>query len=124
MKDLVDIYFPRASKIRVVLDNLNTHTPAALYEVFPPQEARRILDYLEFHYTPKHGSWLNQVEIEISVLSRQCLERRLSDLETLHQEIPAWEKQRNQQKAKIDWRFAASDARIKFQRLYPSLNLS
>lgn len=93
MKDLVDIYFPRASKLRVVLDNLNTHTPAALYEVFPPQEARRILDCLEFHYTPKHGSWLNQVEIEISVLSRQCLERRLSDLETLHQEIQAWEKQ-------------------------------
>jgi hypothetical protein len=124
MKDLVDVYFPRAYKIRVVLDNLNTHTPAALYEAFPPQEARRILECLEFHYTPKHGSWLNQVEIEISVLSRQCLERRIPDLETLRQEIQAWEKERNQQKSKIDWRFAASDARVKFQRLYPSLHLS
>jgi hypothetical protein len=124
MKDLVDVYFPRAYKIRVVLDNLNTHTPAALYETFPAQEARRILDCLEFHYTPKHGSWLNQVEIEISVLSRQCLERRIPDLETLRQEIQAWEKQRNHQKAKIDWRFAASDARVKFQRFYPALNLS
>lgn len=120
MKDLVDVYFPRASKIRVVLDNLNTHTPAALYEVFPPGEARRILDRLEFHYTPKHGSWLNPVEIEISVLSRQCLERRIPNLETLLPEIEAWEKQRNQQKAKIDWRFAASDARVKFHRFYPS----
>lgn len=106
MKDLVDVYFPRASKIRVVLDNLNTHTPAALYETFPPNEARRILESLEFDYTPKHGSWLNQVEIEISVLSRQCLERRIPDLETLHQEIQAWEEERNQQKAKTDWRFA------------------
>lgn len=124
MKDLVDVYFPQADKIRVVLDNLNTHTPAALYETFPPQEARRILSFLEFHYTPKHGSWLNQVEIEISVLSRQCLDRRIPDLETLRREIQAWEKQRNQQKAKIDWRFTASNARVKFQRLYTSLNLS
>jgi hypothetical protein len=124
MKDLVDVYFPTAQKIRVALDNLNTHTPAALYETFPPQESRRILECLEFHYTPKHGSWLNQVEIEISVLSRQCLERRIPDIETLRQEIQAWEKERNQQKAKIDWRFAASDARVKFQRLYPSISLS
>lgn len=124
MKDLVDIYFPRAHKIRVVLDNLNTHTPAALSETFRPFEARRILDCLEFHYTPKHGSWLNQVEIEISVLSRQCLDRRIPDVETLRQEIKAWEKERNQQKAKIDWRFAAKDARVKFQRMYPPLALS
>ncbi len=124
MKALVDIYFPRAEKIRVVLDNLNTHTPAALYETFPPSEARRILDQLEFHYTPKHASWLNQVEIEISVLSRQCLKRRIADAETLRQEINAWEQQRNQQKVKIDWRFAASDARVKFQRFYPDLHLS
>jgi hypothetical protein len=124
MKDLVDVYFPRASKIRVVLDNLNTHTPVALYETFPPQEARRILDSLEFHYTPKHGSWLNQVEIEISVLSCQCLERRIPAIKALLPEIQAWEKQRNQQKAKIDWRFVAQDARVKFQRLYPSLDLS
>lgn len=99
MKDLVDIYFPKASKIRVVLDNLNTHTPAALYEVFPPQEARRILDCLEFHYTPKHGSWLNQVEIEISVLSRQCLERRIPDVESLRIEIEARSQQRSAAKS-------------------------
>jgi hypothetical protein len=124
MKDLVDVYFPRASKIRVVLDNLNTQTLAALSETFPPQEARRILECLKFHYTPKHGSWLNQVEIEISVLSRQCLERRIPDIETLRQEIQPWEEERNQQKAKIDWRFAALDARVKFQRLSPDLDLS
>lgn len=121
---MVDVHFPRAYKIRVVLDNLNTHTPAALYETFPPTEARRILHRLEFHYTPKHGSWLNQVEIEISVLSRQCLERRLPDVETLRREIQAWEQQRNQQQAKIEWRFAATDARRKFQHSYPSVNLS
>lgn len=124
MEALVDIHFPRAYKIRVVLDNLNTHTPAALYETFLPQKARRILERLEFHYTPKHGSWLNQVEIEISVLSRQCLERRIPNIETLRQEIAAWQQQRNQQKAKIDWRFAASDARAKFHRSYPPLCLS
>lgn len=124
MKALVDTHFPRAEKIRVVLDNLNTHTPAALYETFSPIAARRILDRLEFHYTPKHGSWLNQVEIEISVLSRQCLERRIADIEILRQEIEAWEEQRNYQKVKIDWRFAASDARVKFQRFYPDLDLS
>lgn len=124
MKALVDVYFPSSDKIRVVLDNLNIHTPSALYETFCPSEARGILDRLEFHYTPKHGSWLNQVEIEISVLSRQCLSRRIPDLEILHREIKAWEQQRNQQKAKIDWRFAARDARVKFHRSYPPLSLS
>lgn len=124
MKALVDIHFPRAYKIRVILDNLNTHTPAALYATFPPSEASRILECLEFHYTPKHGSWLNQVEIEISVLSRQCLERRIPDVQALCQEIAAWQQQRNQQKAKIDWRFAAIDARVKFHRSYPPLSLS
>lgn len=124
MKALVDVYFPISYKIRVVLDNLNTHTPAALYETFPPQEARRILERLEFHYTPKHGSWLNQVEIEISVLSRQCLERRIPDVDTLRQEIKSWEQERNGQKAKVDWRFAASGARVKLGRLYPSITLS
>lgn len=93
-------------------------------ETFLPQKARRILERLEFHYTPKHGSWLNQVEIEISVLSRQCLERRIPNVETLCQEIAAWQQQRNQRKAKIDWRFAASDARVKFHRSYPALSLS
>ncbi len=124
MKAMVDVHFPRAYKIRVVLDNLNTHNPAALYATFSPAEARRILERLEFHYTPKHGSWLNQVEIEISVLSRQCLERRIPDVETLRQEIAAWQQQRNQQKSKIDWRFAAIDARGKFQRSYPPISLS
>lgn len=114
MKALVDVHFPRAYKIRVVTGDLNTHTPAALYETFPPNQARRILEYLEFHYTPKHGSWLNQVEIEISVLSRQCLERRIPDVETLRQAATSWQQQRNQRNAKIDWRFAARDARVKF----------
>jgi hypothetical protein len=120
MKDLVDIHFPDAEVIRVVLDNLNTHTPAALYQVFEPAEARRIVRKLEFHYTPKHGSWLNMAEIELSVLSRQCLDRRLPDTDTLSREIVAWEAQRNVDQVTIHWRFTAQDARIKLQRLYPS----
>jgi transposase len=101
MKSLVDVHFPLAEIIRVVIDNLNIHTPAALYETFEAKEARRILKKLEFHYTPKHGSWLNQVEIELSVLSRQCLERRIPDQETLKQEITAWEESRNQARATV-----------------------
>jgi len=120
MKDLVDIHFPDAEVIRVVLDNLNTHTPAALYQAFEPTEARRIVRKLEFHYTPKHGSWLNMAEIELSVLSRQCLDRRLPDTDTLSREIVAWEAQRNADQVTIHWRFTAQDARIKLQRLYPS----
>lgn len=119
MQHLVDDHHPQAEVIRLVVDNLNIHNPAALYEVFPAPEARRILAKLEFHYTPKHASWLNQVEIEISVLSRQCLERRLPDQQRLTCEIAAWENQRNAQKAKIDWRFSAADARVKLQRSYP-----
>ena len=120
MKSLVDVHFPLAESIRVVIDNLNIHTPAALYETFEAKEARRILKNLEFHYTPKHGSWLNQVEIELSVLSRQCLERRIPDQETLKQEITAWEESRNQARATVAWRFTTTDARAKLQRLYPS----
>jgi transposase len=103
MKSLVDVHFPLAKIIRVVIDNLNIHTPAALYETFEAKEARRILKKLEFHYTPKHGSWLNQVEIELSVLSRQCLERRIPNKETLKQEIAAWEESRNQARATVAW---------------------
>jgi transposase len=120
MKSLVDVHFPLAKIIRVVIDNLNIHTPAALYETFEAKEARRILKKLEFHFTPKHGSWLNQVEIELSVLSRQCLERRIPDKETLKQEIAAWEESRNQARATVAWRFTTTDARAKLQRLYPS----
>lgn len=119
MQRLVDDHHPEAELIRLVVDNLNIHNPAALYEVFPTSEARRLLAKLEFHYTPKHASWLNQVEIEISVLSRQCLEPRIPDQATLTHEIAVWEEQRNAQKAKIDWRFSAADARVKLQRSYP-----
>lgn len=119
MKNLVDVCYRDADVIRLVVDNLNIHTPSALYEVFPPEEARRIIQKLEFHYTPKHASWLNQVEIELSVLSRQCLERRIPNAETLTSEITAWEKQRNQQKASVYWCFQTKDARRKMQRLYP-----
>jgi hypothetical protein len=121
MRDLVDVHFPEAKRIRVVEDNLNTHTPAALYEALPPAEAKRILDRLEFHYTPKHGSWLNMAEIELSVLNGQCLDRRIADTATLEQEVAAWEKTRNQRRATVNWRFTSADARIKLKRLYPSL---
>jgi hypothetical protein len=120
MKDLVDTHFPDAEVIRVVLDNLNTHSPAALYEAFEPQEARRIVQKLEFHYTPKHGSWLNMAEIEISVLDRQCLDRRLADVPTVRSEVLAWEALRNDHHATVDWRFTTTKARSKMQYLYPS----
>ncbi len=120
MKELVDVHFPGAEVIRVVLDNLNTHSPAALYEVFEPQEARRIVRKLEFHYTPKHGSWLNMAEIEISVVDRQCLDRRLAEVPIVRSEVVAWETLRNDQRATVDWRFTTSKARSKMQYLYPS----
>jgi len=120
MKDLVDLHFPDAEVIRVVQDNLNTHTPWALYEVFAPEEAKRILDRLEFHYTPKHASWLNMAEIEIGVLNTQCLDRRIGDETTLRQEVAAWEEDRNAAKATVDWRFTTTNARVKLERLYPS----
>jgi len=124
MKDLVDVFFPDADVIRVVQDNLNTHTPAALYEAFEPSEAKRILNRLEFHYTPKHGSWLDMAEIEIGILSRQCLDRRIPDEDTLRREIAAWEASRNEQRATIEWRFTSSDARVKLNRLYPDISES
>src|SRR4029079_3784430 len=120
MRDLTDIHYPDAALIRVVQDNLSTHTAGALYEAFPAPEAHRILQRLEFHYTPKHASWLNMAEIEISVLNGQCLDRRIPDQETLVQEIAAWEQTRNEQQATIDWRFSLEDAREKMKRLYPS----
>jgi len=121
MKYLVDERHPQAKKIRVVQDNLNTHVKASLYKAFAPAEARRLLDKLEFHYTPKHGSWLNMAEIELSVLSRQCLDRRISDKDMLTEEVAAWEKRRNQNSSPVDWRFTTEDARIKLKRLYPSI---
>jgi hypothetical protein len=122
MQWLVDERYPEAEVVRVTLDNLNTHKPASLYEAFPPAEARRIARKLELHYTPKHGSWLNMAEIELSVLQQQCLDRRIPDEETLKGEIAAWEAQRNAEQATIDWRFSVTDARKKLKRLYPSLS--
>jgi transposase len=124
MRELVDVDFPDAAQVVVVQDNLNTHTPAALYSAFEPAEAKRIWDRLEFHYTPKHGSWLNMAEIELSVLSRQCLKRRIPDQPTLIQETAAWEARRNTAGATVDWRFTTADARIKLKKLYPVLKLS
>jgi len=121
MQWLVDIGYPEATGIRVVLDNLNTHKIASLYDAFEPGEARRIARKLELHYTPKHGSWLNMAEIELSVLQHQCLDRRIPDAVTLTREIAAWEYQRNTEQATINWRFSVSDARNKLKRLYPSL---
>jgi hypothetical protein len=124
MRYLVDDVFPEADKVVLVLDNLNTHTPASLYEAFEPAEAKRIGDRLEFHYTPKHGSWLNMVEIEIGVLAEQCLADRIPDEQTLCREIAAWELTRNQQRATINWHFTTIDARNKLKRLYPVLSKS
>jgi transposase len=121
MYDLVYVHFPQAERCVVVEDQLNTHDPASLYEVFEPAEAKRILDRLEFHFTPKHGSWLNMAEIELSVLSRQCLDGYISDPLTLAQEIWAWETERNSTGATVDWRFTTADARIKLKKLYPTI---
>jgi len=121
MRDLADVHYPNADRIRVVMDNLSTHKAKNLYEVFAPDEARRILRRLEFHYTPKHASWLNMVEIEISVLSSQCLDRRIPDRETLAAEIAAWERKRNATGARVRWMFNVNDARRKMGRAYPSV---
>jgi DDE superfamily endonuclease len=119
MKELVDVHFPEADVISVVLDTLNTHTPAALYTTFRPAEACRILRKLDFHYTPKHGSWLNMAEIELAVLSTQCLAPRLGDQATVHRTIAAWEQDRNAAHATVNWRFTTAKARRKLKRLYP-----
>ena len=122
IKELCDVIHPDAHKIVLVMDNLNTHAPASLYETFEPAEARRLLERLEIHYTPKHGSWLNMAEIELAIVSRQCLDRRIPDIETLKTEIEAWSALRLNQSGKVHWRFAAPDARIKLARLYPVIS--
>lgn len=120
IKDLVDVHYPDAERVVLVMDNLNTHSPASLYVAFPPAEAKRIADKLEIHPTPKHGSWLNMAEVEIAVLSGQCLDRRIPDLGTLRREVAAWEEARNQTATTIDWRFTTEDARIRLKHLYPA----
>jgi hypothetical protein len=120
MRELVDVHFPRAALISVVLDNLNTHTPAALYETFAPAEARRILRKLDLRYTPKHGSWLNMAEVEFAVVSTQCLDRRVGDHATLGRMIGAWEARRNAAEATVTWRFTTAKARHKLKRRYPA----
>lgn len=120
VRRLVEEDYPRAERVRLVLDNLSTHTAAAFYQTFPPEVARRLARKVEFVYTPVHGSWLNMVEIEISVLVRQCLKRRIADIETLGREVSAWCEARNRSKASVDWRFTTEDARTKLRKLYPS----
>ena len=120
MQELVDVHFPQAEVIRLVVDNLNTHTPAALYDTFAPAEARRLTRKLEFHYTPKHGSWLNMAECEFAALTKQCLARRVPDVTTLRQEVTAWQTRRNRAKTRINWRFATADTRVRLHRLYPA----
>ena len=121
IKELVDVHFPAADKLVLVLDNLNTHAAASLYEAFPPAEAKRLWDKLELHYTPKHGSWLNVAEIELSALGRQCLDRRIPDRATLTAEVAAWEEERNAAAVTVNWQFTTADARIKLKHLYPVL---
>jgi hypothetical protein len=119
-KDLVDVHFPDAKVIRLVMDQLNTHTLSVLYEVFDASEARRIARKIEIHHTPKHGSWLNMAEVELAVVSGQCLDRRLGDIATVRGEVAAWERRRNAEEATIDWRFTNDLARVKLDRLYPT----
>ena len=120
-KELVDEHYPEAEKIILVLDNLNTHTKASLYERFSPEEAKRIADKIELHYTPKHGSWLNMAEIELSHLSRQCLNRRIGEKCDLKKEVYAWTEARNKEKVVANWQFTTEDARIKLRKLYPTI---
>ena len=121
IKQMLDERYPNAVKVRLVMDNLNTHNTASLYEAFEPEEARRLTERLEIHHTPKHGSWLNMAEIELSVLKGQCLDRRIPDMETMQAEVAAWERDRNNSAKRIIWQFRTSDARIKLKRLYPKL---
>lgn len=121
IRELVDVQYPQAEKIVLVMDQLNTHSPASLYGAFPPEEARKLSQKLEIHYTPKHGSWLNMAEIELSVLSRQCLNRRIANRATLQREVRAWQVRRDSQSGRVDWRFTTADARIKLKHLYPSV---
>jgi hypothetical protein len=121
LRELIEETYADAERIVLVMDNLNTHTPASFYATFPPAVAKRLTDRLEIHYTPKHGSWLNMAEIELGILSKQCLDRRLPHLERLQREVAAWERERNQNQRKIQWQFTTKDARIKLRSLYPSL---
>jgi hypothetical protein len=121
LKDLSDTHFPRAAKIILVQDNLNTHKPASLYEAFPPAEARRLVERFAWHYSPKHGSWLNMAESELAVLSNQCLDRRIPNPPMLVAEVTAWQNDRNANHANADWHFTTANARIKLKRLYPAL---
>lgn len=121
IRELIDVHYPQAEKIVLVMDNLNTHSLGSLYEAFAPAEAWRLAQKLEIHYTPKHGSWLNMAESEMSILARQCLNRRIPDPETLQREVSAWQRARNQAEARTVWRFTQEDARIRLARLYPSL---
>ena len=121
IRELVDVHYPTAEKLVLVMDNLNTHTPSSLYQTFAPSEARRILSKLELHSTPVHGSWLNMAEIELSALARQCLSRRIGTREELDREVQAWQRRRNEESITVNWRFTTADARIKLKRLYPSL---
>lgn len=123
IKDLVDDLDPDAEKIVLVMDNLNTHKVASLYEAFPPAEARRLAEKLEIHFTPKHGSWLNMAETELATLAKQCLDRRISDRKTLGHEVQAWEDSRNKNQDTVDWQFTTKDARIRLKKLYPSIQV-
>jgi hypothetical protein len=122
VRELVDVHYPDAVRVVLVMDNLNTHRPASLYEAFEPAEAKRIWDRLELHYTPKHGSWLNIAECEFSVLSRQCTNRRIADADLLQAEVTAWQAERNGNTATVDWRFTTEDARIRLKHLYPKID--
>lgn len=121
IKEMLDTRYPVAEKVTLVMDNLNTHSPASLYKAFAPEEARRLADRLEIHYTPKHGSWLDIAEIELSVLKRQCLANRIGEIEKLRAMVTAWNFERNNRQTKIDWQFTTSKSRIKLKRLYPNL---
>jgi uncharacterized small protein (DUF1192 family) len=122
IRQLVTVHYPQVEKIVLVMDNLNTHTPGALYEAFEPGEAKRLCDRLEIHYTPKHGSWLNIAECELSALSVQCIDRRIADELTLEREVEAWQQERNAKQVTVDWQFRTEDARIKLKWLYPCIH--
>jgi hypothetical protein len=123
VRDLIDGAYSQAEKVVLVMDNLNTHTPSSFYEIFPPEEARRLARKLEIHYTPKHGSWLNMAEIELAALTRQCLQRRLGTPEQMRQEVAAWQQERNRAQISIHWRFTTDNTRIKLKKLYPSIEV-
>jgi hypothetical protein len=123
MREILNTIYKDAERIVLVMDNLNTHTPASFYAAFPPEEAKRLAERLEIHYTPKHGSWLNMAEIELSILARQCLDRRIPNQDRLHHEVAAWAAKRNRARTKIKWQFKTKDARIKLYQLYPSIQM-